>query len=499
MIQAISLLLIAFLIFQMLKKYKLSIEYSGPFYEDDIDDKEKHLFITILLLAIPICLTGQSIFRTACSGDLERLDSLLVSTTIDLEDDRGRSLLHWAVACKKKEVFNWLIDMGIEPNGVDNQGHTPLHVAVQYNNTEYLEYLIELQTTDDWQSLYGASLLQLAILNGNRELTERLITSGVDIDVKNERGSTALEIAQRIGAVPISEWLISQGADEDLVRKLNIQGAYMGMKEPGSKAQMFAPNFISTEEQEFGSVFSKDGTEFYFGVDVGRRSEIRYSKMLEGQWTKPQTIVSHEAYSYNDPFLSNDEHRLYFISTRASDGQGEIKDVDIWYVERLDDGWSEPINVGSNINSSGNEYYISFTDDGTMYFASDGLPRQDTSRSDHDIYYAEFIDDEFQKPVLLDSTVNSAGYEADVFVAPDESYLIYCSTRDGGYGRGDLYISFKNAQGEWTDAVNMGAAINTKHYEYCPFVTKDGKYLFYTSNQDIYWISTAVIEVLMNE
>ena len=84
-------------------------------------------------------------------------------------------------------------------------------------------------------------------------------------------------------------------------------------------------------------------------------------------------------------------------------------------------------------------------------------------------------------------------------MAPDESYLIYCSTRDGGYGRGDLYISFKNAQGEWTDAVNMGAAINTKHYEYCPFVTKDGKYLFYTSNQDIYWISTAVIEVLMNE
>jgi len=458
----------------------------------------KHLFITILSISIPICLYGQSIFRTACSGNIERLDSLLVNTTIDLEDERGRSLLHWAVACKKKEIFDLLINKGIELNGVDHQGQTPLHVTVQYNNTEYLGYLIELQTTDDWQSLYGASLLQLAVLNRNKVLTERLITSGVDIDIKNERGSTALEIAQRIDADSISEWLISQGADEDLVRKLNVKGAYMGMKEPGLNAEMFAPNFISTEEQEFGSVFSKDGTEFYFGVDVGRRNEIRYSKMLDGQWTKPRTIVSHEAYSYNDPFLSNDEHRLYFISTRASDGLGEIKDVDIWYVERLDDGWSEPINVGSNINSSGDEYYISFTDDDSMYFASDGHTRQDTSRSDHDIYYAEFIDNEFQKPVLLDSTVNSAGYEADVFVAPDESYLIYCSTRDGGYGRGDLYISFENAEGEWTEAVNMGAAINTEHYEYCPFVTKDGKYLFYTSNQDIFWISTAVIKVLMD-
>ena len=106
------------------------------------------------------------------------------------------------------------------------------------------------------------------------------------------------------------------------------------------------------------------------------------------------------------------------------------------------------------------------------------------------------VDGAFLPPVRLDAAVNTNGYEADVFVAPDASYLIFCSTREGGLGRGDLYISFKNANGGWSKAVNMGPSINTPHYEYCPFVSKDGNYLFYTSQQDIYWVSTEIIEVL---
>ena len=302
-----------------------------------------------------------------------------------------------------------------------------------------------------------------------------------------------MEISKRIGALDVSKLIISLGANENLVRVFKMEGKYMGQEEPGMISKMFAPNLISTEEQEFGSVFNKEGTEFYFGVDIGGRNEIRFSKMEKNQWTKPVTILSDDRYSYNDPFLSNDENRLYFISKRALDGKGEIKDVDIWYIERIDDGWSEPINAGSNINTSSNEYYISFTNDGTMYFASNGHTRKDTTRTDHDIYYAKIIDDKFQEPVLLDSAVNTTDYEADVFVSLDESYIIFCSTRDGGFGRGDLYISFKNSDGNWTKAVNMGKEINTNHYEYCPFVTQDGKYLFYTSNQDIYWVSTEII------
>ena len=458
-----------------------------------------------MLLSLLICIVfyksgyTQNIQMSVCKGNIERLDSMLTSTIIDVKDNRDRSLLHWAVACKQKKVFDFLLTKGIKINEADNQQKTPLHVAVQFNNTEYFEYLVTAQPNKDWIANYGPSLLELAVLNGNKELIEKLISNGTDLNVRNYRGSTVLEISKRLDLEDISAYLISQGADDSLVRTFEMKGNYMGLKEPGTTPILFAPNFISTEEEEFGSVFNSEATEFYFGVDIGKRNEIRYSKMKGGKWTKPKTIVADEKYSYNDPFLSNDENRLYFISTRALDGSGETKDIDIWYVERLGDEWSEPIHTGSNINTTGDEYYISFTDNGTIYFASDGHMRKDSSRTDHDIYYAKIIDTVFQEPILLDTTINTTGYEADVFVAPDESYLIFCSTRKGSFGSGDLYISFKNSDGSWGRALNMGEDINTKDYEYCPFVTKDGKYLFYTSNQDIYWVSTEIIDRIKSE
>ncbi|WP_422083771.1 ankyrin repeat domain-containing protein [Ulvibacterium sp.] len=446
--------------------------------------------ILLTLLLTGFTATAQNIFWTACRGDLDKLDSLLTQQDINLRDDRGRSLLHWAIGCQKKEVFDFLIERGIEINLEDNEKRTPMTVAVNFNDEYSFDRLQKMQIDNSWVENYGTALLESALLNKSTGFVEKLVKLGVSSNTKNERGSTPLEIAKRVDAKEIYELLLFLGADESQVRNFNMKGEYMGQKPPGHIPKLFAPNFISTEESEFGSIFNAQGTEFYFGVDVNGKSEIRYSKMTKDQWSKPETIFSHTQYGYNDPFLSNDENRLYFISKRALDGVGEPKDVDIWYAEKEKQGWSEPINAGTNINTKGNEYYISFTKDGSMYFSSNG---HNPIKTDYDIYYSRNVNGTYQKPVVLNDKINTADYEADVFVSPDESYIIFCSTRNNGFGRGDLYISFKDEDGTWTKAVNMGKAINTKNYEYCPFVTKDGKYLFYTSNQDIYWVSTKVI------
>ncbi|AXT20778.1 hypothetical protein D7030_11590 [Flavobacteriaceae bacterium AU392] len=266
---------------------------------------------------------------------------------------------------------------------------------------------------------------------------------------------------------------------------------YLGQKPPTISSERFAPGLISKKGvYEFGSVFNKDATEFFYGVNVNGKEEIRFSELVGSSWSTPKTILKHERYGYNDPFLSPDENRLYFISQRTLDGRSNKQDYDIWYAERVEDGWSEPINVGSNINTKGNEYYISFTNDGTMYFSSN------KNRSSFDIYTSKFVDGEFQKPIALSDSINTSNYEADVFIDPNESYIIFCANRPEGLGRGDLYISFKNTDGTWTKSINMGEKINTKGHELCPFVSKDGKYLFYTSNQDIYWVSAEIINVI---
>lgn len=277
--------------------------------------------------------------------------------------------------------------------------------------------------------------------------------------------------------------------------KLTEKTSYLAQEKPTTIPQLFAKDFISkSNESEFGSIFSKDGKEFYYAVDTDGRAEIKYVQFKKGEWTQPITILSHEKYGYNDPFLSPDEQELYYISNQPMDAKGEPKDIDIWYSKRTKNGWSEPINAGPNINSSKNEYYISFTNKGKMYFASN-IKAKEARQHNFDIYTSERINGEYQPKQKLGDAINSKAYEADVFIAPDESYMIFCAARRSvGLGRGDLYISFKDADGNWTPSKNMGAPINSENHELCPFVTADGKYLFYTSNQDIYWVSTEILE-----
>ena len=457
----------------------------------------KKVAVFIVLLSFCTLISAQNVFRTACNGQLKRLDSLLAYTTITVKDNRGRSLLHWAVACKQKEVFDLLVKKGFGINTPDNLGATPMHMAVRYNSDYHFNKLKQLQRDADWKATLGPLLFEPAILTRNKRFIKKLVENGIDINSTNNRGSTPLEIALRIGADEITQQLLNLGADRNKVRNMVAEGLYMGQQEPGTSPKIFAPNFISTEEYEFGSVFNSAGDEFYYGVDVNGKSEIRYSKLEHGNWTKPIIILSHEQYGYNDPFLSPDEQRLYFISKRALNGDHEQKkDYDIWFVMRTESGWSQPVNVGPNVNTESDEYYSSFTKEGTLYFASDKKKPDKAHQNDHDIYYSTLSDGTFQKAVRLDASINTEAYEADVFVDPDEQYLIFCSIRDEGFGRGDLYISFKNSDGTWGKARNMGEKINTVGHELCPFVTNDGKYLFFTSKEDIYWVSTAIFDEL---
>jgi hypothetical protein len=134
---------------------------------------------------------------------------------------------------------------------------------------------------------------------------------------------------------------------------------------------VFAPGLVSLQNRfEFGSVFTKDGKEFYYAVDTAGKAEIRFMQLKNNEWTAPVKLVVSDKYGYNDPCLSIDEKRLFFISDMPLDGVGKNKDYDIWYIERRGDKWSKPINAGKEINSDKNEYYISFSKNGTMYFSS---------------------------------------------------------------------------------------------------------------------------------
>src|SRR6202007_595893 len=95
--------------------------------------------------------------------------------------------------------------------------------------------------------------------------------------------------------------------------------------------------------------------------------------------------------------------------------------TDIWVVKRRGNGWGEPINLGSPVNTDGYELACSSANDGTLYFSSTG------TTGNMDIYYSKLADGKYQAPERLDTTINTAYQENDPFIAPDQSYILYSS------------------------------------------------------------------------
>jgi len=270
--------------------------------------------------------------------------------------------------------------------------------------------------------------------------------------------------------------------DED-----KIQGEYFGQKPPGKKAELFAPGIMSTGLYELNAVFFPDKKEVIFSIALVPMQpwEWRLVMMKEknGIWTKPEIAAFNKDYSGVDPFVTADGNRIYFCSNRPITGKGKPEDnFDIWYVDRTESGWSNAINIGPPINSNKNDFYPSLTKDGTMYFQS----RREGGKGESDIYFSKLINGKYSEAEILPEPINSEGSEGDVFIAPDESYIILSTEREeNNIGRADLWISFKKANGLWSDIVNLGAEINSEQGENCQILSPCGKYLFFTSRRSV--------------
>jgi Tol biopolymer transport system component len=268
--------------------------------------------------------------------------------------------------------------------------------------------------------------------------------------------------------------------------------------------EIFAPGIISVKERnELNSVFSPKGDEFFFtaynaGID---RAQMMFSKRVKGKWTKPELApMSNTSEKTNDVDMafSPDGNQLYFCSDRPTSWDPKPK-LNIWYSNRTEKGWSKPICLEKPVNSKELDLYPSFTTNGTMYFSS----ARPGGLGDRDVYFSRWKDGKFSTPVRMGPAINSIHREGDTFISPDENYIIVTTEkRPDRFGIADLYISFKNKDGSWTPAKNMGKTLNTDGVEYCPMVTPNGKYFFFTRKDrksrksDIYWMDARFIDSL---
>ena len=270
-------------------------------------------------------------------------------------------------------------------------------------------------------------------------------------------------------------------------RLLGLSGSYLGQTPPGAEATRFAPG-VAPEDAHTAAVFSLDGSEVYWKAMEVPGDEIWYSRLRDGQWTAPRPVpFGTWFFDSDDPFFSSDGQRLYYTSWRPLLQTPFASKERIWVVERRGRGWSRPRPVAGAVNDLPLHWQFSVAQDGTLYLAAEGV-----------LYRSALVDGAYAAADRVEPPVNSDAREGTPYISPDERYLLFSSNRGGG-GE-DLYASFRESGGSWSEPANLGPGVNSGGSEVCPVVSPDGRYLFYTSNRtgmaSIYWVDASVIESL---
>lgn len=174
--------------------------------------------------------------------------------------------------------------------------------------------------------------------------------------------------------------------------------------------------------------------------------------------------------NFNDirPLVSEDEETIVFVSQlRFYDG--------IFSSKKRDGRWLPARNITLDFKSTSPLLPVYLTKDGnTLYLM----------RNDQDIfnlYTSRFDNGVWGPPEKLNGNINSNWAETNACVSDDGKTLYFTSNRPGGYGGFDIYKSSIDAEGKWGEAVNLGPEINTAFDETTPFITEDGKNLYFSS------------------
>jgi hypothetical protein len=274
-----------------------------------------------------------------------------------------------------------------------------------------------------------------------------------------------------------------------------------------AEPRIFAEGIVSTANDEIGGAFSPDGTEFYFAqfapyTTVPRLGLLCVSRFSNGHWSAPEVLPFSGRYLDYPPKFDSSGKRLLFASSRPlPDGKrGAIR---IWEVEQTASGWGEPHPLPPPINQPGSSWNAdpSVTSDGTLYFSSD----REGKGALH-IYRSLFASGRYAEPEKLGPEINSEFNDYQPYVSPDGKILLFSSVGSqvppyrhrpeeltgGGrpYARGDLYVSYNKA-GKWSTARHLEHNINTVAEEEFPFLTPDGRYLFFSSDRSPFTVPVA--------
>ena len=173
------------------------------------------------------------------------------------------------------------------------------------------------------------------------------------------------------------------------------------------------------------------------------------------------------------PCLTNDGNTIYYTRRK-----NEQSDEDLFVSSRPKGGWKSG-EVLAEFNSSQNEGMVTLVRDGRLAFFT-ACQRQDV-QGPCDIWEADIAAGQLTSLRAIEGDANSEVWESQASVSCDGGVLYFSSSRDGGFGGTDIWVSFRRDDGSWSRPQNVGPNINTSGDEESPFITNDGNTLYFSS------------------
>lgn len=198
----------------------------------------------------------------------------------------------------------------------------------------------------------------------------------------------------------------------------------------------------------------------------------------------PENLGNGVNSQYHDmlPIISPDGKTLYFARKNSPENLGTARKDDIYISQRQATGsWSRAVNIGTPLNTEEHNFVCAISPDGnTMYLANKYDYR--TEAQGVAVSYRQ-KNGSWSKPTPLNianmyNKHKYAGYHLSI----DEKVLVMAIERDDTYGDMDLYVSFRYADGNWTEPMNIGSDLNTAGAEASVFLAADGRTLYFSSN-----------------
>ncbi|MBK9222890.1 MAG: PD40 domain-containing protein [Saprospiraceae bacterium] len=240
---------------------------------------------------------------------------------------------------------------------------------------------------------------------------------------------------------------------------------------------------LQTEFSEYLPSITADGKTVVFTRRTYQNDEDLYISFLNNnEWSQAIPILDlNTPLNEGSPAISPDGKTLVFTSCDRKNSYGGC---DLYISKWQDDQWSEPVNMGDKINSAAYESQACFAENGQMiYFTSN---RKGTLGG-RDIWYSKRKQDHsWTIAKNLGSEINTIGNEDCPFVHPNEMVLYFSSDFPPGMGGKDLFYSLQNEKGHWQTPMNLGYPINTKGDESSFIVFPDGVQAWYASDRQHY-------------